>query len=381
MKTVWLPAAMALAVTCCLLSASVAQESAGDKNRAGLKDGWQQENEVPELRDPSGDILLRSAKVRLWVEQDWLCVRRTAADGAAEWQVALAQPIEGVVPTVETDNANLGITYGHYFVRENRGRLRIMRQRKDAKSPAWPKFEMNDPIEKSFGSAAMRARSVELKAFVRGGWCWVASGMANDRPDIWLRLQRKELQKPGYGFEGGPIPARMFFGRHEAMDEGDLFVATRSPAEISERVLAAEKLRKEFDTKPAPAIAASKWFNSPSALSLEKLGGNVVLLDFWGTWCGPCVKKLPDIEALHKKYSGRGLVVIGVHSEQAGDSVAAFLEQQPLSFPIAVDTGETAKNYVVDSWPTYFLIDKTGKAQWGFSSSPPSDAQIEALLR
>jgi thiol-disulfide isomerase/thioredoxin len=116
-------------------------------------------------------------------------------------------------------------------------------------------------------------------------------------------------------------------------------------------------------------------------LSLEKLRGKVVLIDFWGTWCGPCVKKLPALEALHKKYRDRGLVVIGVHSEQAGDLVAEFLDKEPLSFPIAVDTGDTAKSYAVDSWPTYFLIDKAGKAQWGFSSSLPREAEIEKLLR
>jgi thiol-disulfide isomerase/thioredoxin len=116
-------------------------------------------------------------------------------------------------------------------------------------------------------------------------------------------------------------------------------------------------------------------------LSLDTFHGKVVLLDFWGTWCGPCVANLPKVQALHEKYKDRGLIVIGVHSEQGGEDVPAFLKKQPLSFPIAIDTGETVKSYGIESWPTYFLIDKSGKCPSGFSSSPPSGKQIEELLR
>jgi thiol-disulfide isomerase/thioredoxin len=211
---------------------------------------------------------------------------------------------------------------------------------------------------------------------------WVATGLMNDRADVWLRVERKELLSHGYGFQGGPtIPARSFFGDHQAIDEGDLFVATRSTAEAAEEALAMLKLRETLGKKPAPAIIASKWFHAAEPVTIESLRGKVVLLDFWGTWCGPCVKKLPAVEAIHKKYAERGLVVIGVHSEQGADSVGEFLEKEPLSFPIAVDTGKTAKSYGVNSWPTYFLIDKSGKSKWGFSANLPSEAQIEELLR
>ena len=381
MKTFRPAFGMGLLMIGSFVGAFAGQDAPSNVFGAGLKDGWQQAIEIPGLREPSGELALLPAKASLWVEEGWLCVRRSAADGALEWQVALAQPIDGVMPAVEIDDANLSITYGQYFVRENRGRLRIMRQRKEAESPAWPTLEMKEAITKRLGLAAIPARHVELKALICGGWCWVISGLAKSRPDVWLRLERQELQKPGFGFEGRSVPPRMFFGQHHAVDEGDLFVATRSCAEISERAIAAERVRKEFGTVPAPAIVASKWFNSAAPLSVEALRGKVVLLDFWGTWCGACIEKLLAIEALHKEYREQGLVVIGVHSEQAGDSVATFLGKQTVSFPIAVDTGMTARNYFVGTWPTYFLIDKAGKLQWGFSSSPPSKTQIEELLR
>jgi thiol-disulfide isomerase/thioredoxin len=163
------------------------------------------------------------------------------------------------------------------------------------------------------------------------------------------------------------------------LSQGSASAGTR--VESSEHAIALAQIRKDFGKRHAPAIVGTKWFNASAEVSLEKLKGKVVLLDFWGTWCRPCVETLPAVESLHKKYGDRGLVVIGIHSELDADNVAAFLEHEKLSFPITIDTGETAKNYGIDSWPTYFLIDKTGKAQLAFSSSLPSEEEIERLLR
>ena len=105
-----------------------------------------------------------------------------------------------------------------------------------------------------------------------------------------------------------------------------------------------------------------------------------MLLDFWGTWCGPCVKKLPHTEELYQKYKDRGLIVIGVHSKQGADKVESFLRENNIHFPIAVDTGETADRYAIEAWPTYFLIDKKGEVIWGFENDAPSEKQIETAL-
>jgi len=80
--------------------------------------------------------------------------------------------------------------------------------------------------------------------------------------------------------------------------------------------------------------------------------GKVVLLDFWGVWCGPCVKKLPATQALYEKYQDEGLVVLGIHSAQQSDDLESFLDAKELTFPIVVDTGKTAESYGVEAWPT-----------------------------
>jgi len=374
---------IALGAASMLASQETPNKSTPSSQTTAFKDGWRRDVAISEVKDKNGDTLAAAAKIELWVEQDWLCARRSEAGGAVEWQVVLARAINDAAPTIETGKlGGLDIAFGKYFIRENVGRIRIFRERKVEHSPPWPKLELSEPIERRSGSAAMASKQIQLKGFESGDWFWIATGPASDRPDLWLRVEHKELRSPGYGFQGGPyIPARTFFGDHQASDEGDLFIATRSTKEVAEAALAALKLRQTLGKHPAPAIEATKWFNAPEEISLESLRGKVVMLDFWGTWCGPCVKKLPDVEAIHKKYADRGLVVIGVHSEQGAESVATFLEKEPLSFPIAVDVGKTAKSYGVNSWPTYFLIDKAGKTKWGFSSSLPSEAQLEELLR
>jgi thiol-disulfide isomerase/thioredoxin len=158
-------------------------------------------------------------------------------------------------------------------------------------------------------------------------------------------------------------------------------IATRTPSFVAELMLQAQKLKKEMGDKPAPGLVARQWLNTTGELRLEQFKGKVVLLDFWGQWCAPCVKNLPAAEELHVKYKDKGLVVIGVHSADRNENLDEFLKQQKLSFPVMVDQGKTAERYIIETWPTYFLIDKAGKVSWGFGNNLPSVAQIEQLLK
>ena len=93
---------------------------------------------------------------------------------------------------------------------------------------------------------------------------------------------------------------------------------------------------------------------------LAHLTGNVVLVDFWATWCTPCIEKLPYVQKLYEKYAGQGLVGVAVHSVKA-EEMDTFLQKHEYSFPIALDTGETARRFGTrDS--QYVLIGRT--ASW-----------------
>ena len=102
---------------------------------------------------------------------------------------------------------------------------------------------------------------------------------------------------------------------------------------------------------------------SEGAISLKDLRGQVVLLDFWGTFCEPCKKSFPKLEELRRKYASRGLRVIGISEDEDEDKdkIPAFGETYGAKFALAWDGDKAiAKRYKPETMPSSFLIDKDG---------------------
>ena len=99
-------------------------------------------------------------------------------------------------------------------------------------------------------------------------------------------------------------------------------------------------------------------------VDLQSLKGKVALLDFWASWCGPCVAELPHIEKLHRDFKDRGLVVLGVNNE---DVVVAreFVKRKGYTFTTLFDEGsEVTRKYRVSGIPQVFIIDREGIVKW-----------------
>jgi len=95
--------------------------------------------------------------------------------------------------------------------------------------------------------------------------------------------------------------------------------------------------------------------------SLQDLRGKVVLVNFWATWCPPCRKEMPDMEALYQRFASRGLVILGVSDEEAA-TVQKFLDQQKYTYPILLDPGRKVNTlFSVQGIPKSFLYDRDGK--------------------
>jgi peroxiredoxin/outer membrane lipoprotein-sorting protein len=109
-------------------------------------------------------------------------------------------------------------------------------------------------------------------------------------------------------------------------------------------------------------------------IQLKSLRGNVVLLNFWATWCGPCRLEMPVIEKLHQQFHGKGLHVFGVNDEEI-DTIREYVAEHEYSFPTLVDTDQQAMNlYQIRGIPTMVVIDRSGKiAQYRMGLSRETD--------
>jgi thiol-disulfide isomerase/thioredoxin len=119
---------------------------------------------------------------------------------------------------------------------------------------------------------------------------------------------------------------------------------------------------KALEGKPAPTIDADAWIGTQTSVLENK--GKVVVVDFWATWCGPCMNAIPENVALVKKHEASGdLVFIGVHDSNAGwDRADAVAREKKINYTLAKDKsgGPSAKAYAVQFWPTYVVIDRAG---------------------
>lgn len=346
----------------------------------GLPADWTMVKELPLIVDPLGGPGAAAERLALRVEQGWLVVRLETTTGHLQWEVVLARATDPTPPAVEADPKFRGIyvQYGPYLVRENLGRLRVYRERKTPDSAAWP-------IPKAVAGEQFDSKCGTIDVTLAGDWYWLTAGAIADKPDVRVRFQHKDLLGDGKGVQS----FRAFkenlnyvtFGKNAVCyDEGDLLHGFRIPPYNAVNDIAWEKMKVEFGTKPPPALDGKTWFNTPAPLSLDGLKGKVVLLDFWGQWCLPCVKNLPKVGELHTKYKDRGLVVIGVHSQDQSEKLDEFLTEKKVPFPVLIDSGKTAAQYPIGGWPTYFLLDKAGNVVYGPSNDPPSEAEVEKQL-
>lgn len=131
--------------------------------------------------------------------------------------------------------------------------------------------------------------------------------------------------------------------------------------------------------KAAPAWELTGWRNS-KPLKLADLKGKIVVLDFWATWCGPCIASIPKINSLQKKY-GEDVVFIGVCAKSGSEKMDATVKAKGIEYPVAIDADNVTKNnYHANSYPDYYIIDRTGKLRWGDFANKDVEKAIKILL-
>jgi peroxiredoxin len=96
-------------------------------------------------------------------------------------------------------------------------------------------------------------------------------------------------------------------------------------------------------------------------IGLEELRGKVVVLDFWGISCPPCIRQIEVLEQIHRQMAPRGVAVVGIAiQEEPIEDIRAFVAQRRPGYPIAVDKGQVARAYKVHTIPTLYILDRNG---------------------
>lgn len=120
-----------------------------------------------------------------------------------------------------------------------------------------------------------------------------------------------------------------------------------------------------FDDRPAAPALTLENLNG-DRVDLAALRGKVVVLNFWATWCAPCIREMPALQKLSESLSTSGIVVFAVNTGQKAENVRKFLDRYSIDLPILLDRDEAVKKaWAVRVMPTTYIVDPDGRVVYG----------------
>jgi thiol-disulfide isomerase/thioredoxin len=193
------------------------------------------------------------------------------------------------------------------------------------------------------------------------------------KPDYVEKVVEKLLGESSSADAGSAVPQQPIYASADSKE-----------AQIKPEWLEGDaKHRSQLDSlqgKRPPALVVKDWTNGKT-VSLDAMKGKVVMLDFWATWCGPCMASVPHTNELMEKYADKGLVVIGVCATNGAEKMAETVTSKGIRYTVAADVeSKTNKAYGVDGFPDYYFIDRAGNLRLADCKNSAVEEAIKALL-
>jgi len=144
-----------------------------------------------------------------------------------------------------------------------------------------------------------------------------------------------------------------------------------------------ETLRPMQRGETAPLFALPRIDATPGTLAMASLRGQVVVLDFWATWCPPCIAMLPVLDAAHRVWTPQGVAFVGINSDGGGtalDEIKGFLIEHPIPYPVVLDQGQVGGLYKVEALPTLVVVGRDGRIRKSFVGYT-SERALDSALR
>ena len=149
--------------------------------------------------------------------------------------------------------------------------------------------------------------------------------------------------------------------------------------------------KEKSDEKPSQQVNESEVTDEETApdftidlidggkFTLSEQEGKVVFINFWATWCSPCVKEMPAIEKLHQEY-GDEVSIVGIDVGDNKETVASFMKEQGYTYPVACDlTGNVVDKYPTDGIPYSVIVGKDGKIAETMVGAKDANSQYQRL--
>lgn len=172
---------------------------------------------------------------------------------------------------------------------------------------------------------------------------------------------------------------------HAALSQPTQLVALAETEAAHEDVVHTLPRLHSFQTPKSAPLLQGLTFEG-EALDLADLRGKVVLVNFWATWCPPCVTEIPSMNRLLAKYRQQGLEIVSVDFQQSAEEITEFVKTIPVDYPIMLDEdGRLSKQWGVFSFPTTFVVDRHGRVRYSLNQGvewdvPELEAPLAALL-